>query len=66
MNSIPKSPNQNLNYEDGEGVGLANIKRRLELIYPKNHELYIKKESNTFIVRLRIEKNCVKISEINA
>jgi len=64
-NSIPKSPNQNLNYEGGEGVGLANIRRRLELIYPKNHELLIKKENLSFIVRLRIQKNCIKISDIN-
>jgi sensor histidine kinase YesM len=64
-NSIPKSSTPDANFEGGEGVGLSNIRRRLELIYPKNHELSIKKENNTFVVRLRIQKNCVKISDIN-
>lgn len=64
-NSIPKSNVPDANFEGGEGVGLSNIRRRLELIYPKNHELFMKKENNTFVVRLRILKNCVKISDIN-
>jgi len=65
-NSIPKSGTPDVNFEGGTGVGLANTKRRLELIYPKNHELIIKKEKNTFMVRLRIQKNCTKISGLNA
>ncbi|MFY9153629.1 MAG: histidine kinase [Prolixibacteraceae bacterium] len=38
------------------GVGLSNIKRRLELIYPKNHQLEIRKKDDEFFVRLQIHK----------
>lgn len=55
-NSIP---NENCRNEVMEGgVGLANIKRRLELIYPKNHQLEIRSENCIFSVRLLIRKNC--------
>jgi two-component system, LytTR family, sensor kinase len=37
------------------GVGLLNVKRRLELIYPGKHELQIKQENNLFIVQLIIK-----------
>lgn len=53
-NSIPR-----LAYtgkEKGGGVGLSNIKRRLELLYPKNHRLEIKNDNNVFVVRLEIQK----------
>ena len=40
-----------------DGVGLSNIKRRLELIYPKRHELVIRKENGQFHVRLGIWGN---------
>jgi len=59
-NSVPKSSKNMHEKESGEGVGLSNIKRRLELIYPKNHELRLKNESNMFKVYLRIQKNCSK------
>lgn len=57
-NSIPKSNCQNDKIEGG--VGLANIKRRLELIYPENHQLDITKDKCTFMVKLRIQKNQLK------
>jgi len=38
-----------------EGVGLKNVRRRLELLYPDKHDLEIIKKDDTFIVRLRIE-----------
>lgn len=43
--------------EQEGGVGLANIKRRLELLYPKNHHLEIRKDDQVFVVRLEIRKN---------
>jgi sensor histidine kinase YesM len=55
VNSIPKSNCQSNKIEGG--VGLTNIKRRLELIYPKNHQLEIRKEKCTFSVLLQIQKN---------
>lgn len=39
------------------GVGLANIKRRLELLYPKNHFLEIIKDDSVFRVRLVLHKH---------
>ena len=63
-NSIP--PGNIRSNPTVNGVGLANIKRRLELIYPKNHELEIRKEASEFHVRLNILKNCNPIPEAHA
>ena len=63
-NSIPPATGNNRQVEGG--LGLANIKRRLELIYPKNHELKIWKEDHTFCVKLLIQKNCTQIPDQNA
>ncbi len=38
------------------GIGLANVKRRLELIYPKEHQLTIKSNDDKYIVILTIPK----------
>lgn len=37
------------------GIGLSNVKRRLELIYPKQHRLEIKDETSIFKVWLNIK-----------
>jgi hypothetical protein len=37
------------------GVGIENIRRRLELIYPGRHHLEIKEENNQFKVKLEIQ-----------
>lgn len=37
------------------GVGLENVKRRLELIYPKKHEFSIRKENGIFSVELKLD-----------
>jgi len=36
------------------GIGLTNVKRRLNLLYGKNHTLEITKDNNWFVVALRI------------
>lgn len=59
-NSVPGTQNQADNC--ASGVGLANIRRRLELIYPKNHSLEIWKDDGVFNVMLIIRKNCTSIT----
>ncbi len=39
--------------DDSSGIGLTNVKRRLELLHP-NHQLNIKETENEFIVELSI------------
>jgi hypothetical protein len=36
------------------GIGLANVKKRLELLYPRKHELKIEDRENSFYVEMRI------------
>ncbi|MCK0192314.1 histidine kinase [Arenibacter sp. F20364] len=50
-NSTPKEP---LNKDKVGGIGLENVKKRLELLYPKKHTLTIQKELTTFKVQLHI------------
>ncbi|WP_158550100.1 sensor histidine kinase [Runella aurantiaca] len=38
-----------------EGIGLVNIQRRLELLYPNKHELTINMSEGEFEVQLRLE-----------
>jgi len=40
-----------------ERIGLKNVRRRLELIYPQKHQLKIKQEHDIFTVDLRLELN---------
>lgn len=40
---------------DRSGIGLENVKQRLSLIYPANHELNIRQTSNEFFVHLTIK-----------
>lgn len=45
----------NQKHERTGGVGLANVKRRLALLYPDKHVLNISSESNIFVVDLSIK-----------
>ena len=50
-NSLPK---QVFTKDKVGGIGLENVKRQLELIYPDRHELHIEKKDNAFEVFLQI------------
>jgi len=40
---------------DGQGIGLKNLKRRLELAYPNKHSLSFKIDPDVYIVKLSLE-----------
>jgi hypothetical protein len=50
---IANSKNEYVAY-NSNGIGINNVKKRLELIYPENHELKINDEGNFFVVSLLI------------
>ncbi len=53
-NSVhPKAQNDPEN--DRSGIGLANVKKRLELLYPGKHTLTITENAKEFIVKLNIQ-----------
>ena len=52
QNSLPKS---NFTKDKIGGIGLKNVRRQLELVYPDKHNLYINGDDNTFDVQLTIE-----------
>ncbi len=52
-NSLPP-----LNHEDdniASGIGLQNVERRLELLYPDSHQLKIEAEDESFMVILKLQ-----------
>jgi LytS/YehU family sensor histidine kinase len=55
-NSIPE--NQDNHSQDvNKGIGLANIRRRLALLYPRMHRLVTRRSRNSFYVGLTLYKN---------
>lgn len=50
-NSLPATTTQK---DEVGGIGLQNVRRRLELLYPEKHNLEVMKESDRYIVKLKI------------
>ena len=48
--------NQESLQQDG-GIGLVNVKRRLALLYPKQHHLKISEDAENYLVELRLMMN---------
>lgn len=53
-NSMPK---ETLNKDKVGGIGLENVKRRLDLIYENNYDLIINDNVKSYSIILRIQKN---------
>ncbi|TAL44942.1 MAG: hypothetical protein EPN92_08100 [Chitinophagaceae bacterium] len=53
--SVANTVEYNSTREPIGGIGLKNVKRRLELLYPEKHELSIKEENNMFTVDLKLK-----------
>lgn len=53
QNSFDPSVTRNT-LEQHSGLGLDNVKKRLELAYPHRHDLSIEQKNNTFMVKLRL------------
>jgi LytS/YehU family sensor histidine kinase len=41
--------------EQGSGIGLKNVRRRLELLYPGRHRLEIQEQDHQYSVELQIQ-----------
>ncbi len=52
-NSIPKKA---INKDEVGGIGLENVKKRLAILYPDNHQLTISENESTFKVQLNIKQ----------
>ena len=44
-------------HTNGNGIGITNVKKRLALMYPNNHELKMHDEGNFFVVSLLVKLN---------
>ncbi|TAF64580.1 MAG: sensor histidine kinase [Cytophagales bacterium] len=53
-NSKSLTPSKHSEKDYAKGIGLQNVQRRLELLYPQQHDLKIFDEADTFLVVLKI------------
>ena len=56
--------------DNSTGIGIQNVKKRLEFIYPDKHELKMNDEGNFFVVSLidvinGLQRNPVPLSSVN-
>ena len=53
-NSVHTNVSNETNVKKNNGLGLKNVRERLELLYKKNHELHISSDDNIFEANLKI------------
>ena len=51
-NSTPAKPSDSIS--TASGIGLSNVKRRLELLYPKVHTLSLREDTDSYSIELNI------------
>ena len=61
FNLSNSKPPQTIDGNNKKGIGLTNVQKRLELLYPGKHFIKIESTSNTYMVRLQ-----VSLQQINA
>lgn len=54
-NSHQKKGEENTVIPVSSGFGMANVNKRLQLLYPKQHELEIENEETTYLVNLKLK-----------
>ena len=60
-NSISEEPNTEVvNYG---GIGLKNVRRRLDLIYPGKYQLDVRRDTDRFIVHFEVELEMLEMAE---
>jgi LytS/YehU family sensor histidine kinase len=64
-NSKPSS-DEEISVNGNRGLGLKNVKKRLELLYPDRHELYIMDDPTSYTVWLRIDLGKTKTGNLNS
>lgn len=57
FNTFDNSQIQNNALNKNSGLGLENVKRRLELLYPNKYELSFEEKSNTYKVLLQLKQS---------
>ncbi|MBC7933779.1 MAG: histidine kinase [Rhizobacter sp.] len=55
--SAENTAEESISDKQGTGIGLANVKRRLELLYPGRRTLQIEKRDNKYLVQLQLKIN---------
>ncbi|MCB0634223.1 MAG: histidine kinase [Saprospiraceae bacterium] len=50
-----KGPETEEDKDPSSGIGLKNVRRRLELLYPKTHQLQIEQNENWYTISLRLQ-----------
>ncbi|MBX2816711.1 MAG: histidine kinase [Saprospiraceae bacterium] len=63
-NSITKFQGTNMVTDGYQGIGLTNVKRRLELLYPNRHSLEVIEDDASFSAILAIQLEPVAVSQI--
>lgn len=63
-NSTTKNENKARDAVNYGGLGLKNVKRRLDLIYPDHHEISIEQNEGVFLVELKLKLSALPAANI--